>query len=78
MSVDWRLARLFIGGGLEITSSSGHESWSQMTLGEIGGRKARTNNVYKGDIYCMRIYDRVLTQQEMAKNYAVDVERFDI
>lgn len=33
---------------------------------------------FTGEIYCIRLYNRVLTQQEILANYAADVARFGI
>ena len=37
----------------------------------------RRNNV-KGQLYCLRIYSRVLTAEEIAHNYAIDQQRFGL
>lgn len=38
-------------------------------------RESRSNNTILG---CLRVYDRMLTDAEIAENYAIDVEKFDI
>lgn len=33
---------------------------------------------YKGRMFCIRIYDRTLDDNEISMNYAVDLQRFSI
>ena len=77
LSVNFRYGRLWI-NGTEYPSSSGGETWSYTTIGEIGGRAARTENVYKGKILCIRLYSRPLTESEITSNYIVDQMRFGL
>lgn len=45
----------------------------------VGLRQTNTNDgYYVGDIYCVRYYDRALTESEIAANYAVDKARFNL
>ena len=42
------------------------------------GASSYTNRLFVGDIYAVRIYDRRLTAEEIAQNFAVDKKRFGI
>ena len=42
----------------------------------LGDRKTTSNYPWKGEIYSIRLYDRVLTRDEIARNYQIDVKRF--
>ncbi len=42
----------------------------------IGVRTSKANNPFNGSIYAIRVYDRQLTDEEIAANHAVDVRRF--
>ena len=45
----------------------------------LGWRSVNTPGVYygwEGEVYAIRLYDRVLTAQEIARNHAIDVKRF--
>ena len=77
ISVDFSNVKLKI-NNVDQPASSGSENWSQTTIGEIGGRFARTGNVYKGTINSIRLYSRALTAEEIAANYAVDKARFNL
>ena len=77
MSVDFFNVKLRI-NNVDQLASSGYENWSQTTIGEIGGRAARTSNVYKGTINSIRLYSRAPTAEEIAANYAIDKERFKL
>ena len=41
------------------------------------GRRSNGKDGLKGSIYCIRLYNRALTAEEVAANRAVDVERFE-
>ena len=43
------------------------------------GTDSRTNDMcFDGDIFCIRVYNRALTAEEIAANYAIDKERFGL
>ena len=42
----------------------------------LGDRKTTSNYPWTGEIYTIRLYDRVLTPEEIARNYQIDVKRF--
>ena len=55
----------------------GSDYWgSQADKTTIGTRNSKANNHFKGSIYCIRLYDRHLTEREIARNYAIDMRRF--
>lgn len=60
-------------------SSAADWQYEYPTIGLYRG-SAGTGREYKfnGEIYCIRLYNRVLTQQEILANYAADVARFGI
>ena len=46
----------------------------------LGGNPngTKVNGVYEGTIYSVRVYNRVLTNEEIKKNYEIDKARFGI
>ena len=61
-----------------IKVSSTRTIGKQTSLGQsFIGRISSYNNFY-GDIYFIRIYNRALTEDEIAANYAIDKQRFNI
>ena len=61
-----------------IKVSSTRTIGKQTSLGQsFIGRISGYNNFY-GDIYFIRIYNRALTEDEIAANYAIDKQRFNI
>lgn len=44
---------------------------------QIGRDPGDAGNI-KGDVYCVRLYSRALTAAEIAANYAIDKERFNL
>jgi hypothetical protein len=61
-----------------VGAGSGAESWSSgmTTSFALGGRATNSNNGFFGDLFACRLYDRELTPDEIAENYAIDVTRF--
>ena len=59
-----------VGSSTSLYNGGGTAEWS------ICGR----DSIHKfiGNVYCVRIYDRVLTADEIAANYAIDKARFDL
>lgn len=51
-------------------------STTNMVLGS--GEKGINNYRFSGKVYAIRIYDRILTDAEVASNYAIDVARFGL
>jgi len=48
------------------------------STGVVLGRSGSGNYPFGGDIYAIRLYSRALTAEEIAHNYAVDKERFNL
>ncbi len=63
-------------GGVALSSPSNNYWGSEAGKTTIGTRNSRANNPFKGSIYCVRLYNRQLTEDEVRANYAVDVHRF--
>lgn len=63
--------------GEKYIDSTGND-WQPNSTGRytIGGRWPRTTYWWKGYIYCIRIYNRKLTDAEIRINQAIDLERF--
>ena len=66
--------------GVNVSGTTKKETWS---VGEgvvmVGARKS-TESTYNwyGRIYAIRLYNRALTEAEIAANHAIDVERFHV
>ena len=52
----------------------------ESSVAKIGARRAGGNygQYFKGRIYCLRVYSRALTAEEIARNYAIDKARFNL
>ena len=58
-------------------STSDDNYWGDPnSMTTIGTRSTRGNNHFKGAIYCIRVYNRQLSAEEIAANRALDVRRF--
>ena len=55
-----------------------HNTWKAGHTGIVLGDRKITGDEYPwtGEIYSIRLYDRVLTQEELVRNYKIDVKRF--
>ncbi len=62
------------GTGLENGSNSNITGANKTTV--IGNRTTHLNFHFNGAIYCIRLYDRQLSDAEIAANFAVDRHRF--
>ena len=51
--------------------------WASSSGTNYIGRRS-TGTYFKGNIYSIRVYDRVLTQEEVMQNYNADKLRFGI
>lgn len=58
------------------TKRNNNTSYGAGTL--FGGVSDNTNYDFNGIVYCCRLYDRLLTADEIAHNYAVDKARFGL
>lgn len=60
-------------------SSAADWQYEYPSIGKYrGSTGSSTEYVFEGEIYCIRLYSRILTEQEILANYAVDVARFGI
>lgn len=60
-------------------SSSSDWQYEYPAIGKYRGSNGNnTQYVFQGEIYCIRMYSRILTEDEILSNYANDVERFGI
>jgi hypothetical protein len=60
-------------------SNSGTSAWSILAQNRaILGRAQNDQYKYKGELCCIRAYSRALTTAEIAANYAIDKERFNL
>lgn len=67
------LGTVFLDGApaTKVTGSSGFNV-AHNTLGEFGTYRS------KNTLYCIRVYDKALSESEIARNYAIDKARFRI
>ena len=66
--------------GVNVSGTTKKETWN---VGEkvvmVGARNStEANNKWYGRIYAIRLYNRALTESEIAANHAIDVERFHV
>ncbi len=65
----------YVNGDLATYNRSGNVGGlNQNTL----GRGYWADNIFLGHIYCVRLYSRALAADEIAANYAIDKERFNL
>ena len=65
--------------GSALSASASTSYWlcpSGETQAYVGARASRANNPFTGSIYCIRLYNRRLSDAEIAANYEVDQKRF--
>ncbi len=65
-----------IGNGENLVSPSNNYYGPNGEQTTIGTRAAKNGNHFAGSIYCIRVYNRQLSDAEIAANQAVDVRRF--
>lgn len=77
-SVSISLARA-IGNGVALTQNgTSYLSNGSSKPAYIGKRDYGAGNLFTGKIYCIRIYNRQLTQDEVLKNLKIDNDRFNL
>lgn len=67
--------------GEAVTTSNNSSDWQYEypSIGRYLGSSGTGNEYqFKGEIYCIRLYSRILTEAEILANYAVDAARFGI
>lgn len=73
------VSKIYVNGVGYIASTSSAGGIISSDHISIGGREYNAGNSLIGDkIYCLRIYSRALTDDEVAENYAVDKARFGL
>ena len=59
----------------------GGTQWNDWGVGDgkvaIGGRMASESYPWSGEVYAIRLYDRILTEDEIKRNHIIDEMRFD-
>lgn len=69
------------GGAVALTIGDSGSTYDMAGRMAVGGLTSRNNTYvfpFAGNIYCLRLYDRVLTASEIGQNYKVDKKRFNI
>ena len=59
-------------------SNNTHSLSTSSTNPSVGGSPNNFDYAYNGKIHAIRIYNKILTAEEVAQNYAVDVSRFGL
>lgn len=67
---------LVINGVTKGKSGSGYQAPQSEKKTVIGARLTNGNYALKGKIYAIRIYNRLLSEEEMLANQQIDIERF--
>lgn len=71
-SYDGSNSNAYVNGLPSLISDGGNRAYGTICIGGAGGRTGSLN----GKVFCTRVYSRVLSDSEIAANYAVDVQRF--
>ncbi len=58
------------------TQKGSNDYWKNSNTTTTLGALSNLTGFFKGAIYCIRIYNRQLTNEELAANHAVDIRRF--
>ena len=59
-------------------SNNTHSLSTSSANPSVGGSPTSYDYAFSGKVHAIRIYDRILTAEEVAQNYAVDVSRFNL
>lgn len=71
--------KAYADGNVASKGNATHSLSGKETVRYIGAANAGGSNYpFKGKIHAIRVYDRILTDEEIANNYAVDVSRFSL
>lgn len=80
-TISANVVRAFV-NGIECTTGTDPLGYSTMEKAIIGGRwwlnSFYSTGRFIGDLYCLRLYNRILTEQEMLHNQQVDNIRFNL
>lgn len=61
-----------------LLARTSNENWAGgANYAQLGGRQ-NTNTLFRGQLYCIRIYTRLLEEEEVKYNFEVDKKRFNI
>lgn len=64
--------------GQQVTTSGASNNYTSTFNGLRIGQNVEEDHPFAGDICCVRAYNRALTAEEIAQNFAVDKVRFSI
>ena len=70
--------KFYLNGQQEPTSNASGGNWAHTHLDYLFCYNSLTDNVYKGKVYAVRVYDRVITEAERIANYNMDKARFNL
>lgn len=70
------LNKIYLDGQLATTTTASSGTWNNVQYKRIGGYSSLTDDPYKGNIYAIRLYNRVLTDAEILQNWYEDQRRF--
>lgn len=65
-------------GGPNMSEENTYDASGKLFISGIIARKGQYLYPMKGKMYCVRIYNRVLTTQERTQNYNIDKKRFNL
>lgn len=77
-SADTTISAVYVNGVAKTASGSSHSMRGSSKKVTAGASPTNYDYAFKGKIYDIRIYNRVLTASEVAENYQVDLERFGL
>lgn len=70
----------YVNGVAVETAGNGNDwQYEYPSIGKYRGSSGNDSSYcFQGEIFCIRLYNRILTEQEILANYAVDASRFNI
>lgn len=78
LSLDENDLRLYHDGTVFYSTASWTITAPGITQFCLGGEINRSSLASLGNLYCVRLYSRALTAEEIAANYAIDAARFNL
>lgn len=76
VSINYNCGVIDINNSMTVTTTNA--KFDADLYNEIGARASTNTYAFNGNIYAIRIYNRLLTEQEMAQNQRVDNVRFNL
>lgn len=70
------LGKIYLDGQLATTTTASSGTWNNVQYKRVCAYDSLTGNPYKGNIYAIRLYNRVLTDAEILHNWREDQRRF--